>query len=76
MRGWAQWTNSLARLLLSFPLYVNTSEALHRTTRPLLRWVIYSQPRADRDAGSVYATEPHSQISTTGPFLRIALFII
>lgn len=47
MRGWAQWTNSFARLLLPFPLYVSTSEALHGTTRPLLRSVIYSQPRAD-----------------------------
>ena len=47
VRGWAQWTDSFARLLLSFPLYVSTSVALHRTTRPLLHSVIYSQYGAD-----------------------------
>ena len=47
VRGWAQWTDSFARLLLSFSLYVSTSVALHRTTRPLLCSVIYSQSRTD-----------------------------
>lgn len=47
MRGQAQWTDSSARLLLSFLLYVSTPVVLRGTTGPIGPLVIYSQSGAD-----------------------------
>lgn len=80
VRGQAQWTDSFARLLLSFPLYVSTSVALHRTTRPLLRSVIYSQSREDTRCWQLLHRRAPRTHTYNWPIcdcsLRMALFII
>lgn len=70
MRGQAQWTDSFARLLLSFLLYVSTPVVLRGTTGPI-------GPLADlypiRDGYKMLAalTPQRSHTTTAGSFLIV-----